>query len=189
MAGGSAAGRDMVMARPAVSGLRRGLRRAWCFVLGALCLASCTVVHRGENGAVTGVLFGTDADAVTIDGPPPVITGWQPVMDKKTGVVTGYQPIYGTAAQPGEKALLAGFGLNNSKSFGKGANVVTTTALGMIAAGVTKAKDAATAANEAKSIDAASKTASQQTALAAQQEANRSKEALAAMELPTPAVP
>lgn len=145
-------------------------------------------MHKSETGTITGIMFGTDADALTIDGPPPVLAGWQPVTNKK-GEVIGQKPVYSTNAQPGQTALLASYGMNNSKAFGKGANVVTTTALGMVAAGVQKAKDSATAANEAKQIAASEKAADNAAKLASQQEANRHAEKLMEFEVPAAAAP
>lgn len=149
-------------------------------------LASCTVVRKDAEGTVTGAIFGTDADAMVIDGPVPVVVGQLPMMDKK-GVLVGYKPIYGPGPEGGQRAMFAAYGMNNSRSFGKAANVVTTSVLGYIAGEVTKAKDAGVAANEAKNIDAASKASSEANALAAQQEANRSKETVMGMELAAPA--
>lgn len=149
----------------------------------AVCLASvaCDTYHKSADGSTFYASFGTDNDAVVIDGEVPTVAGWVPVLDKK-GVLVGHKPAY-AASSAGQKAGFVKFGSNQSTTGTRFLAEVRNVGLGYIMGEVSKAADANKAANDARQIDANAAVEKTRLSNEAARDAQRHAENMAEMEV------
>jgi hypothetical protein len=158
--------------------------------LATAALVSCDTYHKSADGSTFYASFGTDNDAVVIDGEMPSIAGWMPQVDKK-GVIIGYKPAYSANPQTtGAKVGFAKLGSNQSTTGTRFLAEARNFGLGWVAGEVSKAADSNKAANEARQIDANAATEKTRLANEAARDAQRHTENMAEMEtlsaIPTP---
>lgn len=127
--------------------------------------------------------FGTDSDAVVVDGPLPVLVGVVPIYDKK-GRITGQRGLYTAGDPTGPKVGFARFGGNQSTVATRALAELRNGYLGWIAGETSKAADANKAANEARQIDAAAAAQQGELANQAARDAQRHAEKMAEFEAP-----